>query len=76
MYINLFGDKDVGRRYGEGVVSVSVEEFQAYAVHIFDDLENSNWKSFHVWTAPDKINSLRYTNDRRYFEGDGTSWME
>lgn len=31
MCSNLFGDKDIERRYGKGVMSVSVKEFQPYA---------------------------------------------
>lgn len=31
MYSDLYGDKDVERRYGEGMMSPSVKEFHTYA---------------------------------------------
>lgn len=38
MYANLYDDKDSDRRYGTGLMCVSVKEFQKYAVHISIDV--------------------------------------
>lgn len=36
-YNNLYGYKDLDRRYGEGLMSMSAREIQTYAVHISID---------------------------------------
>lgn len=56
IYTSLYGKKDVVRRYEEGVMSVSVKEFQTCALHIFDDVKNSNWKSSHAWIVQGQLN--------------------
>lgn len=38
MYINLYEDKDVEQRYLEAVMSMNVNQFQMYAMHIRDDI--------------------------------------
>lgn len=41
MYTNLFEVKNVDRRYGEGVMSVSTNELRTCANHISDDLKDN-----------------------------------
>lgn len=42
VYNNLYRDKDVERKYEEGMMSVSVNEFQTYAVRISNAVNDSN----------------------------------
>lgn len=61
-----------GKRYGEGMMFVSVEEFQTYAVHIIDDLKDSDGKIHHSWILPALFDSLPTINDPLYLECDRT----
>lgn len=45
MYTSFYGDEDVEWSYSEGVVSVSVKEFETYAVPIFDDMKKTMRKA-------------------------------
>lgn len=45
MHKNLYGHEDVAMRYRKDIMSVSIEEFRAYAVHFFHDVKDSNGKS-------------------------------
>lgn len=45
MYMNLYGIKGLDRTYEEEVVSVSQREFQMLAVHISNDVRDSDEKS-------------------------------
>lgn len=49
--VNLYGDKDLDRRFGERVVSVSRNQFQKYYLHISDDMKESNGKRHPAWTV-------------------------
>lgn len=44
IYANLYWNRDVERRYGEGVTSLSVRDFQTNVVHSSDDVRGSNEK--------------------------------
>lgn len=68
MYTMLYGDRDVEKRYGKGVMSMSVKETLTYNMHIFDDTKDSNPKSTHAWIEPDKFISLDQINDPQYLE--------
>lgn len=49
IYTNLYVDKDLGRKYEDGVMSVGVKELETYARHIsndgreFDVMNNQAW---------------------------------
>lgn len=49
IYTNLYVGKDLDRRYGQRMMSVSLEEWQTYAVDISKELqyweESSSWDS-------------------------------
>lgn len=63
MYTKIYRNKGVEGGTGKREMSVNEEEFQTYAVHIRDEMEDSNWKSYHSWILPESFNSLRYNND-------------
>lgn len=41
LYANLYDAKDFNRRYGEGLISVSLKEFHTYAIHVHSDVKYS-----------------------------------
>lgn len=45
MFICFLGDKDVGRRYEEAVIFVSIKEILTYVLHFCNDLKVSSEKS-------------------------------
>lgn len=53
-YANLYRDKHVDMMFGEGVMSVSIQEFQIYAVHVSDEVKDSNMKSCYAQIGPEK----------------------
>lgn len=58
IYGNLYGDKDSDGRYGEGVVSVILKEFQMHAVHISGDVQGSDRRIHHAWILPACFNRV------------------
>lgn len=65
MFTKLYADKNVEKRYGERLMSVSAKEFNTYAVHVSEDVMDSKEKRCHPWIAPAQFNLLRYINERR-----------
>lgn len=65
MYTNLCTDNHLDRRYGEGLMSLSVKKFQACAAHISNELEDSDESIHHVWIVPASFNLLQSINDLR-----------
>lgn len=72
MYANLYGDKDLDRRFAEGMMFVSVKEFQTYDVYISEDVKDSNERSYHAWFSLARFNPLHFINDSRYLKVDRT----
>lgn len=75
MYTSLYGDRSLDRRYGDGVMSVRVTEFQTYAVYINDYVKDSDGRSNHAWIVPTVFHSLRSINDPWYLEDDRNPWL-
>lgn len=63
MNTNLCTDNHIERRYGEGVMSVSVKYFQTHVMHISDDVKESHGESCHAWILSGKLNALCIVND-------------
>lgn len=49
MYSNLYGDKDLKRTYGEGVMSFRVKEINVYAVGISVWAKRSDGRILEGW---------------------------
>lgn len=49
--------------YGEGMISVSMEELQTYAVNISHELKDSSGKIHHAWEGPAQFDPIWYSND-------------
>lgn len=62
MFTNLYGNKDLDCRYGEGMMFVSVKELHTYAVHISNDVKDSDRRS-HARIVPAEFNPLCLIND-------------
>lgn len=60
MYGNLYVDKDLDRRYREGFISVSLKEFQRYAVHISNLVKENAGRSHHAWIFPVQLNPMHF----------------
>lgn len=60
MYNNLYVDNEFDGTYGEGVMSVSLEEFQTYTVNISDDLKDSHGRSAYAWIVHERFNPLYF----------------
>lgn len=75
MYTNPYADKNVEKRYGEEVMSVSAKEFETYNGHISDELKGTSGKSCHVFNTMAKFNYLCYINDWQYLEEIGLNEM-
>lgn len=52
MYTSLHEDMDLDSRYWEGFISVIMKEIVTYAVHISDDVNDRDGRSYHIWTVP------------------------
>lgn len=72
MYASLYGDRDMNRRYGEGVMYMSIKEFQRYPLHISDDVKGKDGRSNRAWTVTARFNPLHFINDNRQLEVDMT----
>lgn len=59
MYLNLYEDTDVKRRYRVGVMPINFREFKTYALHISDYEKYSNGNSCHAGIVRSKFNKLR-----------------
>lgn len=66
-------DKDLIRKYGDEAMSVRLKEFQTYAVHIRDDVNDSHGRSHHALIVPAILHPLPFTNDPQYLESFTTS---
>lgn len=62
-YANLYGNKDFKKMYGEGVMAVSLEGFQASDIHIYEDVEDNNEKCCPVWVVPTQLNQFHFRDD-------------
>lgn len=60
MYNNLFGDKDIERRYCENLTSVGVKTFQTFVVDFSHDENDSNAKHCHARIVPVQFSPARY----------------
>lgn len=56
------------------MLSVRVKRIQTYTVHISNAAKDNDERIHHPWIVPVMFNSLRFTNDPRYLEGDRISW--
>lgn len=72
LYVNLYGDKYLDRKYAERVISVSMRELHTYGIHISNDVKDSDGRSHHARIVPAWINPLRFIYDPRSLEGDRT----
>lgn len=75
MDTDLYGKLDVARRYGEGLISMSVREFQMTTALSCDDVKDSNRMSYHALIVSAPFNPVRHINDPRHLEGDSTTFM-
>lgn len=63
MYTNLYPDKSLDSRYWSEVMSVSEKDFQTYAVHIRENVKDSNGRIHHTLIVAARFNPLRLIND-------------
>lgn len=73
--VDLYGEKIVERRNGEGLMSVRVKKFQTYTLHKCDEVKDTSRRSHHAWLVPASFNPLRYVNDMWNSDGDKTPQM-
>lgn len=71
MYANVYGDKDLSRRCGEAVISVGLK-LHPYAVHISNDLKDSDGRSQRASIGPAQFNPQHFTSDPRKLEFERT----
>lgn len=67
MYASLCIDKDLKERNEEVVIDVNIKQFQTYAVHINNDVQDSDERIHYTWIAPEMLNSPLYVNDLWYY---------
>lgn len=72
MHKNLYGDKDLGWRSGEGLMSGSVKESQVYFVRFRDNVEEKDGMSPCACTVLSLFNKLPSVSGSRYFKGGRT----
>lgn len=65
---NRHGDKDLGKRYGERLMSLNVRDFQIPAVDISNSVMDSDGSSYHAWAVPLRLNQQRFSNELRYWK--------
>lgn len=73
---NLYGDKDLDRRYWAGLMSVSVKELQTHAIQINDDGKDIDGSTYYVWIASAVCSPLRFIIDPRTLKGDRTAYFQ
>ena len=76
----VYGDigkkKKLSTRYGEGILSVGVDEFNRWAIEIQYKFIDSTGNPYSAWIAPAPFCCCRYLNDPRYHESDKTTKEE
>lgn len=72
MYANLYGNKELYRRYGEEVMFLSLKELQTWAVNISSAVKDSDDRSHHDWIGRSLFNIMHVIDDSRYFGGGRT----
>lgn len=58
MFANFYGDTDLERRYGEGVMTMSVKKFQTYTVINTDDVKYRDRMSDRTGVVPAQLYAL------------------
>lgn len=72
MYVNPYNDKDSVKSFGKEVMSVSVRELRAYAVHIRYNVKHSEVRNHHARVIPALLKTLRLISELGYLEDDRT----
>lgn len=67
MYANLYDDKDLDRSYrrGDSYAQGGVSE---NSIHLSDDVEDSNGKTYRAWIDPSAHNELCFINSSSNLE--------
>lgn len=63
IYANLYDDMDLNIKYGEKVMSVSVNEFQTHAAHTSDDVKDNDKRCRQTPIVPAAFHPLHFVND-------------
>ena len=70
----VYGDLDkahrVRKRYGEGLMSVSSDEYRKWALQLKYPFTDARNKKHTGYICPGPFNAMRYTNSFEYIEGD------
>lgn len=67
MYTNLYSHKGLERKYGEEMMSVSVKDFQTYAVPTNDRVRQTHEMPYDAWIVSVQFNRLRISNTVKYW---------
>lgn len=70
MYVNLNVDKDLYPRYGEGVMSVGVNQFQKFALHKSKKVKGRDERRNYAWIVPGGFYPLDLISDSGSLEDD------
>lgn len=73
LYVNEYSNKYMYRKYGQRLMAVRVERFQAHTVPISNDMKHSDASSQFAWIRPALFRSLHLVNDPQFLEVDRTS---
>lgn len=63
---NLFGREQDDRIFSEGALSVSVNDFQTYSMHIPEGVKEYEGNLHSAWIVSAAFNPLQCINDLRY----------
>lgn len=70
VYSNLSGKQQHHRTYGEGIMGVTVKEFETWAIQMDHPCRSLEGDGRAVWVVPATFWAVRYINDPRYLSGD------
>lgn len=68
IYAKLYFAEDENKRYGDEMMSVSVKEFQMYAVPIINEVKGNAGGTCHASVVPLHFNPLRFINHSQYLK--------
>ena len=76
VYGDLAIDRKLTKRYGEGVLSVSSNDFSKWAAELTYNFKSTDGKRHKGWIAPTPWCVMRYINDPRYLADDKATRQE
>lgn len=70
MYVDLYCNIHLNKRYGKSVIFLYAVKLQMYLVDIRNDAKDNGGRVYPAWATRAELNPLFFNNDERYLKGD------